>query len=284
MDKFESRPKELASLYEARYGAGTTAPRTNFNFQPVTGLLGRRSVRSFEQRPLPEGMLEVLLACAQSAPSKSDLQQYSIIIIDEAEVRSTISERIGSMPWIAEAAVFALFCADMHRHRVMGAEFGLPHANDNVDTFMNAAVDAALAMQAFITAAERLGLGCCPVSVVRNHIDVITELTGLPEGVFPIAGLACGWPATASSTSLRLPQSVVVHYNRYNDRDLVAGVRDYDARRRQREPIAPNKQRHVDRYGVKEELGWSENCARQLSVPERQAFKAYLARQQINLT
>ena len=71
--------------------------------------------------------------------------------------------------------------------------------------FMNAAVDAGLVLQAFITAAEALGLGCCPISVVRNHVEKVAALLELPPGVFPVAGLCVGYPRQPGWTSMRLP-------------------------------------------------------------------------------
>ena len=57
---------------------------------------------------------------------------------------------------------------------------------------MNAAVDAGIAMQTFILAAESYGLGCCPLSELRNHVDLLSDELALPRHVFPVAGLAVG--------------------------------------------------------------------------------------------
>ena len=47
----------------------------------------------------------------------------------------------------------------------------------------------------FIRAAEAVGLGCCPISVIRNHIDEVAELLELPDFVFPVAGMTAGYPS-----------------------------------------------------------------------------------------
>ena len=107
------------------------------------------------------------------------------------------------------------------------------------DTFLNTAVDCTLAMGQFIAAAEAIGLGTCPISYVRSHIERVTPLLSLPPGVYPVSGLSVGWPVFRRPVSMRLPPSVVVHPPR-------------------------------------EGVGWSENVARQLSVPERFGFAAYL--------
>ena len=101
--------------------------------------------------------------------------------------------------------------------------------------------------------------------------------------MFPVAGLSAGWPAEAGTVSLRLPPALVLHRDRYDDSGLEAELTAYDARAHVRQPIPQEKQRHSDRYGVREVCSWSENVARQLSLPERAGFRDFLAGQDINL-
>jgi nitroreductase/FMN reductase [NAD(P)H] len=242
----------------------------------VAALLDRRVTRSYRPDPVSDALLLTLLAAAQSAPSKSDLQQYSVVVLrDSARIRR-IADWIGTMPWIAEAPVLLIWCGDMRRGQRLCALHGMPHANNNLDTFMNCAVDCALAMGACIAAAEAAGLGICPISYVRNHIEKLTPLLGLPDGVFPVAGLTLGWPATRRPVSMRLPPEVVVHREHYDDSNLEPSVRCYDERRRIREPLAAASLKNNDVYDPKDGATWSENLARQLSVPERFGFAAYL--------
>ncbi|MEO8715595.1 MAG: NADPH-dependent oxidoreductase, partial [Acetobacteraceae bacterium] len=70
--------------------------------------------------------------------------------------------------------------------------------------------------------------------------------------------------------------AVVVHRERYDDSAMEDEVTAYDERRRTREPIAPGSLKNLDVHGPKEGVGWSENVARQLSVPERFGFAAWL--------
>lgn len=246
-------------------------------------ILARGSVRRYRPDPVSDGLLDALLACAQSAPTKSNLQQYSILVLRDPAKRLRLAELIPTAGWAAEAPVFLFFLGDVRRGRRVAGLRGYEHRNDNVDTFMNAAIDAALAMQCFIDAAEAAGLGCCPISMVRNRLDEMAELLGLPAGVFPIAGLSAGWPDTESKVSMRLPPSVVIHHDIYDDSTLTADIDAYDERVFAVAPIPPEKQRHVDRYGVAERGTWSENVARQLSLPERADFRGWLRRQGISL-
>jgi hypothetical protein len=137
-------------------------------------------------------------------------------------------------------------------------------------------VDCTLAMGQFIAAADAVGLGTCPISYVRSHIERVSPLLGLPSGVYPVAGLSVGWPVFRRPVSMRLPPNVVVHRERYDDSALDSEVAAYDQRRHARDPVAPGSQKNNDVYPPRDGVGWSENVARQLSVPERFGFSAYL--------
>jgi nitroreductase/FMN reductase [NAD(P)H] len=75
---------------------------------------------------------------------------------------------------------------------------------------------------------------------------------------------------------MRLPPSVVVHRERYDEAQQNTEISAYDERRGAREPVAPGSLKNNDVYPPREGVGWSENVARQLSVPERFGFAAYL--------
>ncbi len=269
---------DAETLLRARYGAlPFPAPETDLPPALAT-ILDRRVTRRYRPDPVPDALLDLVLAGAQSAPAKSDLQQYSIIVTRDARKIARVADAIGSMPWIKDAPVLLLFCGDVRRGRQVCALHGRTHANDSVDTFLNASADAALALGFCVMAAEALGLGTCPISYVRNHLDLVAELFGLPDGVFPVAGLTLGFPAARNATSPRLPPSVVVHREHYDDSGLAAALPAYDALR------PPAKPRYPEVHGPKPEgCVWSENAARQLSVPERANFRAWLASKGLNL-
>ena len=276
--------KSFAELHQQRYGVAADDEAAALALTDgVARILDRRTIRQFEDKPISEALLTQLLACAQSAPSKSELQQYGIVVVDDAEKRAQIAEWIGTMPFIVEASRFLVFLGDIRRNRTLCLEQGYVHANDNLDSFFNAVVDGTVALQSFVLGAEAEGLACVPVSYVRNHAARLATLLGLPDGVFPIAGLAVGYPTWEGKPSMRLPQSVVVHRDRYDDSNMVADVTDYGDRRHEVDPIGAGKQRHTDRYGVVEKCTWAEQIARQLSLPERDDFRAFIESQGFSL-
>jgi nitroreductase/FMN reductase [NAD(P)H] len=262
---------DTKALLNARFGIDQ--PETQIP-DAIAPMIDRRVTRRYTEQDVPDSLLNALLAAAQSAPAKSDLQQFSVVVMRDRPRIKQIADWIGTMDWIATAPVFLVWCGDMRRGQRLCAMHDMPHANNNLDTFLNTAVDCTLAMAHFITAADAVGLGTCPISYVRSHIERISPLLGLPAGVYPVAGLTVGWPVFRRPVSMRLPPSVVVHHEHYNDSNLESEVASYDSRRNQREPVTSPK--NSDIYPPRQEIPWSENVARQLSVPERFGFSAYL--------
>ena len=251
--------------------------------ETLKSILSRRSIRKFLNKPISKELLSLILAAAQSAPSKSNLQQYSILVIQDQNIKNEISNLIGNTKWALTAPIFLLYLADIRRNIKITNDRGYEHKNNNVDTFMNGVIDAALSMQSTICASESLGLGVCPISMIRNIIEEVKVICKLPKGVFPIAGLAVGWPDQKSNVSIRLSQDIVIHFDKYDEKDLIQKINKYDERVFKKDPIPENKQRHVNLYGVAKKGTWSENISRQLSVPERSNFKKWLNENGFNL-
>ena len=236
----------------------------------------RKTVRAYSERMPAESLLEMVTAAALGASSKSDFQQASILRLRDPAVRASIGALFPAMPWIGLAPAFFVFLGDARRLQRLGELRGKPVDNRTLEGFFNASVDAALAMQTFILAAESAGLGCCPISVIRNRIDQIAPWLGLPNLVFPVAGLCVGYPAGPGHVSLRLPRSLTVHTDRYDDAALADEIDAYDRSRDSRHALTLQQQRSPAKFGVAEFYGWSEDKARQAAEPEGAAFPAYL--------
>jgi len=272
-------PGSLAELIEARFGLVSEAGRNQPAEGTLAAMLSRRVCRTYADRPVSADLMQVLFAAAFSAPSKSDLQQASVVRVVDAVKRATLQGWLASMPWIAGAPQLMIFCGDNRRTRRIAELRGKPFPNDTLDMFMNAAVDAGIVLQAFITAAESAGLGCCPVSLVRDRAQELAQLLELPKYVFPVAGLTVGYPAAPGEISMRLPLSVTVHTDRYDERAFEPELEAYDRRREAARPTPREKQREAKRFGFVQPYGWSEDKARQYGAPHRADFGAFIRAQ-----
>ena len=267
-----------------RFGLNTETGTTTEASQTMANILTRRSHRRFKPEAIPMDLLDTLFATAFSAPSKSDLQQACVIHIKDRDKQALIANLSPKTAWAASAPVFLVWCGDSRRIRKIAEWRGHPFANDHLDAFMNAAVDTGIAMQTFIIAAESLGLGCCPVSEIRDHIQPLSQALKLPQQVFPVAGLCVGWPESSGKLSLRLPMDITVKTDRYDDTGLTEVISDYDQRREALDQTPPEQQRDVQKFGTSESYGWSENRSRQYAQPARNDFGAYIRAQGFDLS
>jgi len=109
--------------------------------------------------------------------------------VKDPEKRRAIADLIPDQPFIRSAPAFLIFLASGRRLPEISKLRGKPFPNDHLDQFFNAAVDSALTLATFIRAAEAAGLGCCPISVIRDHSARVSEMLSLPSRVIPIAGI-----------------------------------------------------------------------------------------------
>ena len=271
--------QRLLHLLAERFGEELAAPEAAFDAPALAAMAGRGSQRRFLPRPIEARLLRILCAVALAAPTKSDLQQRDIVIVEDRAVRERL-DAIVAEDWLRGAPALLVFCGNNRRQRQLHALRGHPFANDHLDAFFNAAVDAAIALAAFV-AAEAVGLGCCPLSTLRNAVAETSELLGLPAHVFPVAGLAVGWPAAPAALRPRLALDATVHHGRFDDARWRELVEEYDERRRRLLPYA--RQRASERFGEHARYSWSEDKARQYARSERADFGDFVRSQGFKL-
>src|SRR6202451_2518288 len=183
-----------ADAIERRFGDGGPSGGDTPDSDFIRQVMSRKTVRRYGDVVPAEGLLDLLVAAALSSSAKSDFQQASILRVTDAGQRAAIGKLFPSMPWIGVSPVFFVFLGDARRLQRIGELRGKPVRNGTLEGFFNASVDAALAMQTMILCAESAGLGVCPISVIRNEIDEVAATLGLPDLVFPVAGLCLGYP------------------------------------------------------------------------------------------
>ena len=188
---------KLMDALKARFGTAPALKDAPKNADVLAEMANRRVIRRYTEQPVDPALLETLCAVALSAPSKSDLQQADIVIVSDKSQREKLEALLPDNPWVKAAPVFLVFCGNNRRHRLLFEWRNRPFVNDYLDPFFNASVDAGIVLATFIAAADRVGLGTCPISAIRNHPQEVSDILGLPQHVFPVAALGAGWPSFA---------------------------------------------------------------------------------------
>lgn len=268
---------DLEHKLAQRFGEKIAVPGALAENETLAEMAGRGSCRWFRDQVPDAALIRALCAVALASPSKSDLQQRDIVMVQDPVLLAQIKELLGDQGWIAAAPSLLVFCANNRRQRLMHGWWGRAFANDHLDALFNASVDAGIALSAFVTAAEAAGLGCCPISTIRNQSEKVAQLLGLPDHVFAIVGLAVGYPEHPTPRiSMRLPLSATVHTDRYDETGLRGEIETYDTRRASHHQ--PATQRQPDVFGQADPYTWSDDKTRQYSQPERADFGAFLRR------
>lgn len=197
---------------------------------PVVSLMANhRSVREFEVSEVPRETVETAVRAAQMASTSSHGQAYVAIRVTDLEVRTSIAAIAGGQRQVADAGAFLVICGDLRRHTLLAERAGLQH-QQSLETFLVAVVDASLFSQNLALAFEAEGLGICFIGGLRNNLDDIDRLLGLPDGVLPLYGLAVGKPRAMPGAKPRLPVDAVLSDDSYpTDEAMLELIAAYDA-------------------------------------------------------
>ena len=206
---------------ENRYGKVEFPDQAPWN-EAINLLLSHKSIRSYKADPLPEGTLETLLAAAQSAATSSNLQLWSLVAITDPIKKTELAKIAGNQKHIEQCPLFLVWLADLSRNQRMGAEEGVEmEVMPFVETFLVAAIDAALAAQNAVIAAESLQLSTVYIGAMRNNPEKVAELLQLPPEVFGVFGLCIGYasPDIKAEVKPRLPQAALAFHEVYGNPD-----------------------------------------------------------------
>ncbi|CAN5468133.1 NADPH-dependent oxidoreductase [soil metagenome] len=213
--------ESFREAWEERYGE---AP--DFENDPLAPFLRHRSVRRYTKEPIPETLERTLYAAAQSAATSSNLQLYSIIRIQAPERREKAAILCNDQDQVRECALFLAFVADLYRLHEAAEQHGEPAEGiPSTEFYTMACIDAALAAERLVTAAEAVGLGICYIGGLRDDPRGVADLLRLPSLTFGLFGLCLGWPDPSLQARIkpRLPQSSVVFDETYPPKpDLTA--------------------------------------------------------------
>ena len=231
-------------------------------------LKAHRSIRKFTAQPVADDVIEEVIRCAQAAATSSNLQAVTVIRVRDAARREQLAALAGGQDHVASAGALLVFCADLNRAKMACEAQGGTVPEGMTEHFILATVDAALAAQNGVVAAESMGLGTCYIGALRNNPQAVCDLLGLPRLVYPVFGLCLGYPAQDPEVKPRLPLSVVLGEDGYPGEGMAAGIQAYD------EAIRAYYRR---RTGGTKDSSWSLEMKSVVGKESRPHMRAFLA-------
>lgn len=208
----------LSTLLQQRYGTQQDLSGPLSVTTAIATALAHRSVRFYLPQAVPTAAVELAISAAQSAPTSSNLQAWSVLAVEDKDRKARINAVAGNQKQIDQAPLLLVWLADLSRLRNITKTKGLPAEGlDYLESFLLAVIDTTLAAQNAVLAFESLGLGTCYIGALRNNPEAISKELALPEEVFPVFGLTVGYPDPAIATDIkpRLPRSSILHREQY---------------------------------------------------------------------
>lgn len=154
-------------------------------------LLGRRSVRRYEDRSVPRDAVLKLIEAAEAAPSAGNLRARTYVIVTAKEMAKTLALAAFGQRQVETAPLLIVVCADVDRSSSRYGDRGSLYAIQ----------DATASVMCLLLAAHDMGLGACWNGAFDDQI--VREALGLEEHVLPVAILSIGWPAESPSSPPR---------------------------------------------------------------------------------
>ena len=197
--------------------------------ETIRQLHSRKSVRVFEDREIAEELVKEILDAACQAPTAGNQQLYTIIRVSDEHLLERLSESCDHQPFIKEAKLVLVFCADclkwQNAYKYSGCDPRKPGAGD----LMLAAIDASIAAQNAVTAAWSLGIGSCYIGDILENCEEQRDILGIPEYVMPAVMLVFGYPSEQQTRRVKPVRSsleYIVSENKYPemDPDYVRGM------------------------------------------------------------
>ena len=188
----------------------------------LTALYERKSMRAYTGEPVSPAKKELILRVACATPTAGNQQLYTILNITDQRIKDKLAVSCDNQPFIAEAAMVLIFCADCQKWYDAFAAGGCEPRPPRAGDLMLAVTDCAIAAQNAVVAADSLGLGSCYIGDIMEQCEFHRELLGLPGYVFPAVMLVIGSPTRQQLDRPkpgRYDLKHIVHENAYRRMD-----------------------------------------------------------------
>lgn len=195
--------------------------------EAVKHLQQRQSVRSYQNRPIEDELLEHILNVGLHGASGGNIQPFTIIVERDTERKQKLCDVCGKQQFSALAPVNLILLLDWHKMEVYAKHSKAPFvAGRSYKHFLTGVEDAMCAIQSIESAAWLCGIGSCYLFSSNYAGREIKELYNLPKHTFPILLMSMGYIDNLSVKKPKLPRNLMVCDGEYNisDNDIIDGI------------------------------------------------------------
>ena len=187
--------------------------------QTLELIKNRKSVRIYTEQSISAEDKRTILDAAIQAPSAGNMTMYTILDITDPEMKAKLSESCDHQPFIANAPMVLVFCADVKRWMDVFKKYVGEVRNPAEGDLLLAQQDTLIAAQNAAVAAEALGIGTCYIGDIIENFEYHRELLNLPDYVVPTGMLCFGYPTQQQIDRPKPPRFTIesiVHENGYD--------------------------------------------------------------------
>ena len=166
----------------------------------IDAIRKRRSIRSYEKRPVEDEKLIAVLEAGRLAPSANNKQEWRYVVVQDADTRQKLMVAAYNQKFVAEAPVVIVCCAETDGRMMRVGQLAFT-------------VDVAISIDHMTLAAVELGLGSCWIGSVSA--DAVREILAIPPEIEIVQLLTLGYPAKPGSRTKRLALEDIVHWERW---------------------------------------------------------------------
>lgn len=201
----------------------------------IKELFERKSVRVFEDKVIEPEKKQLILEAAIQAPTAGNMTLYSIIDVQDQELKNTLAKTCDNQPFIAKAPLVLIFVADYQKWY---DAFKYYHPEEVVrkpsyGDFLLAYSDTLIAAQNAVVAAESMGIGSCFIGDIIEQYETHKELLNIPKYCAPVGMLVMGYPTCQQQKRIkpaRFDTKYVVSSDKYECFDEQKIVEMFDER------------------------------------------------------
>lgn len=229
-------------------------------------MLAHRSVRRFTEETMAPGDLDRILSAGRAASSWKNFQSYSVIVVQSPDKKQALYDLVPQ-PAILQAQAILLFVGDHYRASQAAQLYGADFDAKGPENLLISSVDASLAGQNTLLAAESLGYGGVFIGMVRHRAREVADLFKLPDYTYPVFCLALGRPDQDHPVKPRLDSEHIVFYEEYTPQGA--------------EVITAYDQVQTAYAGDRQTEKWSERMVAQFGQTEQAETKALLEKHKL---
>jgi len=160
----------------------------------------RKSIRSYESRPVEEEKLQAVLEAARLAPSANNRQEWRYVVVRDQATRERLMVASNNQHFVAKAPVIIACCAQTDGRLLRCGQVAYT-------------VDVSISIDHMTLAAVELGLGTCWIG--SFYEDQVKEILGIPEEIRVVELLTLGYPAEPGRPRERKSLDEIVMYEKW---------------------------------------------------------------------